>query len=62
MTTIYKSRDGIEFSSKRECREHEMLLDKAREMAGDKHYFDMGESAFASALLELHNEGKIKIL
>lgn len=39
-----------------------MLLDKAREMAGDKHYFDMGESAFASALLELHNEGKIKIL
>ena len=62
MTTIYKSKDGIEFSSKRECREHEMLLDKARGMADQKHYFDMSETAFGDALLELHNEGKIKIL
>jgi hypothetical protein len=62
MKTIYKSKDGIEFSSRKECKEHEMLLDKARDMAEDKHYHDMGESAFADALLELHNEGKIKIL
>lgn len=62
MTTIYRSKDGIEYSNKRECIEHEMLLDKAQEMASVKHYRDMGETAFRDALIELHDEGKIKIL
>jgi hypothetical protein len=62
MKVIYKSKDGIEFSSKKECETHEKLLDKAESIAAEKYFRDMGEGSFAEILLELSREGKIKIL
>jgi hypothetical protein len=62
MTTIYLANDGTKFSSRKECLEYEALLDKVREMARTKHYRDMSEDSFVEVLIELRNEGKIKIL
>ena len=62
MKIIYKSKDGIEFASKKECESHEKLLEKAESMASEKYFRDMGEGSFSEILLELSREGKIKIL
>jgi hypothetical protein len=62
MKILYRSRDGIEFAKKKECENHEKLLDKSESMAADKHFNNMNESSFANILMELQYEGKIKIL